>query len=178
MVKAYILRDRHNADQVTAFGLFDLSEDAIAEQRVELAPKEREREDRMAAHVAETVTSGFFDVTWTMDGRGSGDHGLVPMTERRLRPGTGGEFRAALKEYIAVIGELPPGLAQAMLFANESNPDHLIQLAIVRTDDPSGFTESNRPGRETMLEALSPYIESIGIDTTYDLVEEVSPVHA
>ncbi len=178
MVNAYILRDRNDPDQVTAFGLFDLVEDAVAEVRVELAPKEREREDRMAPHVAETMTSGFFDVPWMMDGRGAGDHGLVPMTERWLRPGTSLEFRTALKEYIAVIGELPPGLAQAMLFASESNPDHLIQLAIVRTDNPRGFTEMNRPGRETMLEALSPYIESIGIDTTYDLVEEVSPVHA
>ncbi len=178
MVKAYVLRDRNDADQVTAFGVFDLSEERIAEQRVELAPKERERDDRMAAHVAETITSGFFDVTWSMEGRATGDHGLVPMTERRLRPGTSGEFRAALKEYVALIGELPPGLARAMLFANESNPDHLIQLGIVRTDDPRGFTETTRPGRETMLEALSPYIESIGIDTTYDLVEEVSPVHA
>lgn len=177
MVKSYILRDRNDPDQVTSFGLFDLSEERIAAIRVELAPQEREREVRMAPHVAQTLVSGFFDVVWSKEGRATGDHNLVPMTERKLKPGTADEFRAALAEYASGMGELPPGLAQVMTLANEGNPEHMIQFGLVRTDDPQGFAAATGEGRQTMLEALAPYIDSIGIDTTYDLVEEISPVH-
>lgn len=178
MVKACILRDRTDPDLVTAFALLDLPDQRISELRAELAPSEREREARMAPHVAETMVAGFFDVVWSKEGRATGDHVLVPMTERRLKPGTANEFRTALAEYVATMGELPPGLSAVMTLEHEANPEHMIQFGIVRTDDPQAFAEASRAGRETMLEALAPYIDSIGIDTTYDMVEEISPVRA
>ena len=65
-----------------------------------------------------------------------------------------------------------------MTLASESNPEHLIQSGD-RPHRRSSRVRGGEPaGRETMLEALAPYIDSIGIDTTYDLVEEMSPVHA
>ena len=178
LVRLCILRDRVDRDLVTAFGLFDLDDRRLGEMRMGIGPAEHEREERMAGHVRETLLSGFFDVAWTRQGRPTGEHNLVPFTERRLRPGAGDEFREALAAYVGGMDELPPGLSEVMMLAGEHDPDHVIQFGIVRTDDPDGFSEKTRPSRETMLEVLAPYIESIGIDTTFDLVEEIVPVHA
>jgi hypothetical protein len=177
MVKAYILRDPHDPDQVTAMGLFDVAPERLAALRVQEAPMERAREERIAPHVSQTLVAGFFDVVMSMEGcPATGCHGLVPMTERRLKPGASDEFLEALTAYTAGIRELPPDVASVAALANEANPEHMIQFGVVRTDDPEAFAQESRRGRATMLEALAPFIDSIGIDTTYDLVEEVTTV--
>ena len=65
-----------------------------------------------------------------------------------------------------------------LALANTADPDHLVQLGILRTDDRDALRQQNRGGREQMVERIAPFIESIGIDTTFELVEELSPAHA
>ncbi len=179
MIKAYLLRDPADPDQITAFGLFDVTDERAANLQRELEPSERERHERMAPHVAETLVSGLFGVVHSQAGTATGEHTTVPLTERRLKPGHGEAYAAAMQGFVdSMGGELPPGLTQVLALAEDSDPNHMIQLGIVRTDDPSAMRDSSSSGRDRMLEAIAPHVESVGLDVTYELVEELSPVHA
>src|SRR5437773_4437486 len=85
---AYILRNTVDPEQITAFGLFDVTDERAQELENELEPSERERHERMAPHVAETVVSGFFDVAHMQSGEATGKETAVLLTERHLKPGT------------------------------------------------------------------------------------------
>jgi hypothetical protein len=39
-----------------------------------------------------------------------------------------------------------------------------------------GFRTSMGSGRQEMLDALAPHVASIGLDTAYELIEEIAPV--
>jgi hypothetical protein len=44
--------------------------------------------------------------------------------------------------------------------------------------DIQAFRDSVMPGRQNMLDAIAPYVASVGLDAAYELIEEVAPVHA
>jgi hypothetical protein len=67
---------------------------------------------------------------------------------------------------------------QMLALGDTADPNHLIQLGILRTDDQDALRQQSRGGREQMVERIAPYIESVGIDTTFELLEELSPAHA
>ena len=78
---------------------------------------------------------------------------------------------------------MPQGTADAlaaglefMLLQNSANPDHTIQLGIVRVANLQEFRSSAGSGRQEMLDALAPHVASIGLDTAYELIEEVAAV--
>ena len=52
---AYLMRDTGDPDQITAIGLFDVSDDDAARLQADLEPSERDRHERMAPHIAETL---------------------------------------------------------------------------------------------------------------------------
>jgi hypothetical protein len=179
MVKAYLLRDPADRDQITAFGLFDVSDERAAALQREVEPSERERHERMAPHVAETITGGLYTVADSQSGSATGEHVVVPLTERRLKPGHRDAYVAAVRDFVAGMGgELPPGLTQVLALVDDADPYHRIQLGIVRTDDPVAMRDGSRSGRDRMLEAIAPHVESVGLDVSYEPVEELSPVHA
>jgi hypothetical protein len=39
------------------------------------------------------------------------------------------------------------------------------------------FRSDTGSGRQEMLDALAPHIASVGLDTTYELIEEIAAVH-
>src|SRR5690242_2482578 len=94
MLKTYILRDPGDPDQVTVLGLFDVSDERAAELQDELEATERARHARMAPFVEATLVSGLFDVAHTETGSATGERAAVPLTERRLRPGTFDQYAA------------------------------------------------------------------------------------
>ena len=173
--RALILRD---PDVVVAFGLFDVSDERADQLKNDLQPSERARHDAMAPYVAETLVSGLFDVVYSMQGSADGALTIVPLTERHLKPGAMDDYRATMMKFAESMGGPPPGMVEMMALADTADGDHLIQLGILRTDDPGALSSQNRGGREQMVAAIAPYIESIGIDTTFELVEELAPSHA
>jgi hypothetical protein len=115
-------------------------------------------------------TAGWgFTVTRGSDWRGG---------ERQLKPGAMDEYQATMRASADSMGGPPPGMVEMMAMVDTADGDHLIQLGILRTDDPSALRQQNRGGREQMVERIAPYIESVGIDTTFELVEELAPSHA
>lgn len=179
MVKAYLLRDPADAELIVALGLFDLSDGRARELHGQLAPSERERHERMAPYVERTLLSGLYDVAMTDTGSATGDHTVVPLTERRLHPGMFDRYLAATQAALEAMGSDPlPGLARMLVLRDTADPDHLVQLGIVRTGDLEATRAAAAARRPAMLESIAPFVADVGLDATYQLVEELSPAHA
>jgi hypothetical protein len=176
--RAYILRDPSDPDLVIAFGLFDVSDNRADQLKNDLEPSERARHEAMAPYVDETLVSGLYDVVYSMHGSADGAHTIVPLTERHIKPGTMDDYRATLQEFADSMGGPPPGMAEMLAMADMADPNHLIQLGILRTDDVGTLQSQNRGGREQMVERIAPYVQSVGIDRTFEMVEELTPSHA
>ena len=174
---AYLMRDTADPDQITVLGLFDVSDDDAARLQADLEPSERARHERMAPHIAETLVSGLFDVAVHEDGGASGNQKAVLLTERTLKPGAFDDYMEAGRQMNERMGGVPAGL-EFMLLQDTANPDHTVQLGIVRVADMQAFRDSVGSGRQEMLDSFAPFVASIGIDTSYELIEEIAPVHA
>jgi hypothetical protein len=174
--RAYIIRDMNDPNVVITFGLFEVSDERADQLKTELEPSERARHEAMAPYVAETLVAGLYDVVHQEEGSATGAHTIVPLTERLLRPGALPAYMDAARD--AASGRMPPQLVHFIAMAEAGRPEHLIQLGIFRTDDPDGMRESSRGGRQQMLDAIAPHVESTGIDSTFQMVEELTPAHA
>jgi hypothetical protein len=174
---AYLMRDTAEPDQITVMGLFDVSDDDAARMQTDLEPSERDRHERMAPHIADTIVSGLFDIVVQESGGATGNHSAVLLTERTLKPGSFDAYMDAGRQMNEEMGGMPAGL-EFMLLQDSANPDHVIQLGIVRVADIQAFRDSVMPGRQNMLDAIAPYVASVGLDAAYELIEEVAPVHA
>jgi hypothetical protein len=172
---AYIMRDTADPDQITVIGLFDVTDDDAARLQADLEPSEKARHERMEPHIAETMVSGLFDVAVREDGGKTGDQKAVLLTERTLKPGSFDAYVDAGRQFNEGMGGVPEGL-EFMLLKDTANPDHTIQLGIVRVADMQAFRDSVMSGRKDMLDATAPHVASIGLDTSYELIEEVAPV--
>ena len=174
---AYLMRDTADPDQITVMGLFDVSDDDAARMQADLEPSERDRHQRMAPHIADTLVSGLFDIVVHETGGATGSHSAVLLTERTLKPGSLEAYMDAGRRMNEEMGGMPAGL-EFMLLQDTANPEHVIQLGIVRVADIDAFRDSVMPGRQSMLDAIAPYVASVGLDAAYELIEEVAPVHA
>jgi hypothetical protein len=172
---AYVMRDTGDPDQITVVALFDVTDDDASRLQADLEPSEKARHERMAPHVADTLVSGLFDVAVHEDGGATGTQKGVLLTERMLKPGSFDAYMDAGRQFNERMGGVPAGI-EFMLLKNESNPDHTIQIGIVRVADMEGFRTSMGSGRQEMLDALAPHVASIGLDTAYELIEEIAPV--
>jgi hypothetical protein len=175
---AYIARDTADPDVVIVFGLFGVTDERADRLKAELGPSEQARHDAMAPYVAETIVSGLFDVVYSMSGSAEGAHTIVPLTERHLKPGQMDAYRATMQEFAAQMGGPPPGMAEMLAMVDTADGDHLIQLGILRTDDPDALRQASRGGRDQMVERIAPLLDRVGIDTTFELVEQLTPAHA
>jgi hypothetical protein len=173
---AHVMRDTADPDQITIIGLFDVSDDEAARLQTDLGPSEQARHDRMAPHIAETIVSGLFDVVVHEDGGATGNQKAVLLTERMLKPGSFDDYMEAGRQTNERMGGMPAGL-EFMLLQDTANPDHTIQLGIVRVADIQAFRDTVGSSRQDMLDSIAPFLASVGIDTAYELIEEIAPVH-
>jgi hypothetical protein len=110
-------------------------------------------------------------------GGATGNQAAVLLTERNLKPGSFDGFMDAGRRMNEQMGGMPAGL-EFMMLQDTANPDHVIQMGIVRVADMQAFRDSVGSGRQDMLDAIAPFVSSVGLDTSYELIEEVAPVHA
>jgi heme-degrading monooxygenase HmoA len=174
---AYLMRDTADPDQITVIGMFDVSDDEAARMQTDLEQSERDRHERMAPHIAETLVSGLFDLIVHETGGPTGNQTAVLLTERMLKPGSFDDYAEAGRRVNEQTGGMPAGL-EFMMLQDTANAEHVIQLGIVRVADMQAFRDSVGSGRQEMLDAIGPYVASVGLDTTYEMIEEVAPVHA
>jgi hypothetical protein len=95
---------------------------------------------------------------------------LCALTVRTLKPGSFEQFREAFMRYENV-DDPPPGYVQFNMIRNAKNPDEVICFGFFDgTVDElrRAATEQDYAGQ---LEAIAPYVESVGADGLYEVVE-------
>jgi hypothetical protein len=98
---------------------------------------------------------------------------FVPLTVRRLRPGTYDEWRRA---WGPDDDQWPEGSQKAYILRNVQDPDEIVAFGFFEgdptalRDDPS-FAETQRK----RFEAMAPFVESTGADALYEVIEVVEP---
>ena len=117
---AYLMRDTADPDQITVMGLFDVSDDDAARMQTDLEPSERDRHERMAPHIADTLVSGLFDIVVHESGGATGNHSAVLLTERTLKPGSFDGYMDAGRQMNEDMGGMPAGL-EFMLLQDTAN---------------------------------------------------------
>lgn len=93
------------------------------------------------------------------------------LTVRKLKPGAYDEWRKAWEP-----DSWPEGSEKAFILRNLSDPDEVIAFGFFEGDigamkDDPEFAEMMR----TRTEAMAPYIDSIGADGMYEVVEKIVP---
>jgi hypothetical protein len=174
--RAYILRNPDDPDEVIAFGMFEAGDDEMAGRQDDAA--EKRRMDAMEPHVAETMTSGIYDVIYHREGgKATGSQMAVPLTQRFVRDGSEGAFQQAA-EGAAGMDDMPAGLTEVFAIRSVDRPNEIISFGIIRTDDLGRMRDESGGRRQKIVEAMEPHVERTGLDATYEVVEELVPSHA
>ena len=56
--------------------------------------------------------------------------------------------------------------------------DQVIQIGVVHTDNPEEYRRRSAERRKRIAAAVAPFVASVELDTSYDLIEELVPIHA
>jgi hypothetical protein len=170
--RAYILRNPDDPDEIIAFGLFESGDDEMHSRNDDAAEKRRMGE--MEPHVAETMTSGIYDVIYHREGgAATGQTMAVPLTQRFVKEGSENAFQQAAEA--AAPDKLPAGLTEVFAIQSIDRPNEVISFGIIRTDDLNRMREERMGGRQHIADAMEPHVERIGLDATYEVVEELIP---
>ena len=122
----------------------------------------------------EALVSGMYDLVHQQRGvEVRGAETMVPVTARRLLPGSFADYFAASR---AATTELPLGMTSVMLLRRIEAPDEVVNLGVVRSDDVTRFWSGANLVRSRMLEAIDPFVEEVGLDTTFQVVDELAVV--
>jgi hypothetical protein len=97
----------------------------------------------------------------------------VALTVRKLKPGTYDDWR---KAWLMGDEEWPEGAQKAYILRNLSNPDEIVAFGFFDGDlDALRNDAEFREVQRKRVEAMAPYVESVGADDIYEVLEEVSP---
>jgi hypothetical protein len=92
------------------------------------------------------------------------------LTVRKLKPGTYDEWRKAWWPE----NDQTPENAEVYILRNRKDPDEIIAFGLIEGDIDeitAGFDEEEEKKR---TDAMAPYIESIGADGIYEVIEHIS----
>jgi hypothetical protein len=94
----------------------------------------------------------------------------VALTVRKLKPGSYEDWRKAWEGD----GEMPEGV-HAYVCRNMSDPDEIVAFGIMESDDISNMrSDEMRQQQQARTEAMAPYVDSVGTDAVYEVIDEVS----
>ncbi len=90
------------------------------------------------------------------------------LTVRKLKPGTYDEWRKAWGSD----EDMPDGV-EAYILSNLNDPDEIIAFGLIEGDLDEIKATMNPEEDRKRQEAMAPYIESVGADGTYEVIERV-----
>jgi hypothetical protein len=95
---------------------------------------------------------------------------LCALTVRRLKPGTFEQFREAFMQH-EKLEDPPPGYVQLNMIRNAKNPDEVICFGFF--DGTVDGLRRAAAGQDYagQLDAIEPFVESVGADGLYEVVE-------
>jgi hypothetical protein len=92
----------------------------------------------------------------------------APLTVRKLKPGTYDEWRKAWGSE----EDMPEGV-EAFILRSLKDPDEIIAFGLVEGDLDELRATMDPEEERKRQEAMAPYIESIGADAIYEVIERV-----
>ena len=96
---------------------------------------------------------------------------VCALTVRKLKPGTFDQFREAFMS-MASPDNMPEGWVRFNMVRNHENPDEVICFGFFEGDADELRAQAQEQGYEEQQAAIAPYVESVGADGLYDVVED------
>lgn len=96
---------------------------------------------------------------------------LCALTVRQLKPGTFEQFREAFMSFNDPDSP-PEGWVRFNMVRNHENPDEVICFGFYDGDVAQLRASAGIEDYERQQEAIAPFVESVGADGLYEIVEE------
>jgi hypothetical protein len=96
---------------------------------------------------------------------------ICALTVRRLKPGTFEDFR---KAFMAGADTPPEGWVRFNMVRNTDDPDEVISFGFFSGSVDELRRSADEQGYREQLESIAPYVDSVGADGLYEVVEERS----
>jgi hypothetical protein len=96
---------------------------------------------------------------------------LCALTIRTLKPGTFEQFHEAFMRH-ENLENPPPGYARFNMIRNTNNPDEVVCFGFFDGSVEELRHIANELGYTDQLEAIAPFVESIGADGLYEVIED------
>ena len=93
------------------------------------------------------------------------------LTVRKLKPGTYEDWR---KAWGGSDEEMPKGV-QAYILRNLKDPDEIIAFGLIEGELDQIRATMDPDAERARQEAMAPFIESIGADGIYEVIERIGP---
>jgi hypothetical protein len=102
---------------------------------------------------------------------------LCALTVRKLKPGTFDDFRAAfMRDFDS---ENPPeGWVRFNMIRNADDPDEVITFGFFTGTAEQLREPAARQAYEEQIKQIEPYVEGVGADGFYDVIEDYSAASA
>lgn len=95
---------------------------------------------------------------------------ICALTVRKLKPGTFDQFKEA---FVSGMEDSPPeGFVRFNMLRNAEDPDEVISFGFFDGTPEQLREVAAKEGYEEQLERIAPYVESVGADGLYEIVEE------
>jgi hypothetical protein len=175
--------NRSDRDEVVSLLFLEGSDEELQRLRRELregewAARQRARLERMAPHVAEVLVHETFLVERVVEGGGeaAGEALSVPLSARRLRPGSFGDW---LEAFLGVADEIPAddyrAVERVTVMRAADDEDLVVSFGLGARSawDRIFATHPDRFARQREL--MAPYVEGMVLDAVYDVIEVAEP---
>ncbi len=95
---------------------------------------------------------------------------ICALTVRKLKPGTFDQFRAA---FMQGMDDVPAEqVVRFNMIRNADNPDEVITFGFFEGSPGELREMAANEGYDEQLERIAPFVESVGADGMYEVVEE------
>ena len=102
---------------------------------------------------------------------------LCALTVRQLKPGSFDQFREAFMAGFDT-GNPPEGWVRFNMIRNADNPDEVITFGFFTGTADQLRDPSARQEYDEQMKKIEPYVEGVGADGFYDVVEDLSAARA
>jgi hypothetical protein len=96
---------------------------------------------------------------------------LCALTVRKLKPGTFEQFREAFMRY-ENLQNPPAGFVRFNMIRNRENPDDVVSFGFFDGTIDELRRVAAEQAYDEQLKAIAPFVESVGADGLYEIVEE------
>jgi heme-degrading monooxygenase HmoA len=96
---------------------------------------------------------------------------ICALTVRQLKPGTFEDFRSAFMRF-ASPDSLPEGWVRFDMVRNTANPDEVVCFGFFDGTADDLRAAPGQDGYRRQQEEIAPYVESVGADGFFDVIEE------